>query len=282
VCNAPNWPASCGQAANLSAVHRSHRRPACTTPQPGTCTTHAAEPRLSTAPLPFLSVQHDVRPVTLSNDLVHLIVCKLRAGASVSAAARAAGVSRQRVYRAAAAHDELRALLPTNAGTAVPRTPQQPSSPPASNEYPDAGDRPRVSYEHDLDRVQVGELVRALHRTGNLARAALEAGIELHPHRLDPKSIPREARDHLREALKIVAESQKPKPPSQEAQALAAWLNGSPWPLDITLDAEELRRLSPRAASDYESTLRGRAIVMARHGASGTKPRVEPEDPSVF
>jgi len=219
--------------------------------------------------------------VSLSPDLIELALCKLRSNESVSATARALGISRAKLYRAAERNAELKALLPTNAGTGAPRSPQ-PASPPASNEYPDADNRPRVSYEHDLDRVQVGELVRALHRTGNLARAALEAGIELFPNRIDPKTLPREARNLLRDALEIVQAARLPKPPGQEAQALAAWLNGAPWPLDITLDAEELRRLSPRAADDLERTNRARALVAARHRARSTTQRTEPEDPSVF
>lgn len=191
----------------------------------------------------------------------------IRAGQDTKAAAAAAGIHRPRVYTLRDRDPEFAAEWAEARGE-------------AAGGHDD--DRPRVSYEHDLDRVQVGELVRALHRTGNLARAALEAGIELFPNRIDPKTLPREARNHLREALRLVAESRQPKPPGQEAQALAAWLNGSPWPLDIALDAAELRRLSPRAADDLERSLRARALVAARHRARSTTPRAEPEDPSLF
>lgn len=193
----------------------------------------------------------------------------IRGGADTKAAAAAAGIHRPRVYTLRDRDPEFAAEWAEARGE-------------AAGGHDD--DRPRVSYEHDLDRVQVGELVRALHRTGNLARAALEAGIELFPNRIDPKTLPREARNHLREALKIVAEAKKPKPPSQAAELLAAWNNNQPWPLDADAGlAADLRALgAPRAADDLERTLRGRAIVMARNQPRSTTPRAEPEDPSVF
>lgn len=249
----------------MSAVHRSPRRPACTTPQPDTSTTHAAESWLFGHLLESAAGQADYSDVSLSPDLIELALCKLRSNESVSATARALGISRAKLYRAAERHAELKALLPTNAGNAAPRTPPQPASPPESNEYPDAGDQPLTSFEADLDRAQIAELVRAIHRCGNLSRAVHEVGITLHPRRLRPKDIPVEARNLMRRALQIVEEAGKPKPPSQEAELLAAWVRGAPWPVAITLDAVELRRLSPRAADDLERTIRARALVAARH-----------------
>mgnify|MGYP002623103419 CR=1 FL=1 len=248
---------SCGQRVRLSAVHRSPRRSRLHHTAARHRHAHAADFRLSGAPLPFLSVQHDVRPVGLSDDLVHLIVCKLRAGASVSAAARAAGVSRQRVYRAAERHDELRALLPTNAGTAAPQQPR----PSVDDDQP--GDRPR--YDEDLTREQTTELCRSLGRLRNLRDAALDAGVDLFPNRIRPRDLPREARNLLRDALEIVQAARLPKPPGAEQQALQQWLAGAEWPHDVELDVKALRALSARAADNFEAVQRARAKLKARH-----------------
>ncbi|MCA8963996.1 MAG: hypothetical protein H6838_16280 [Planctomycetes bacterium] len=199
--------------------------------------------------------------MSLSDDLLELLLCKLRAGASVSATARAAGISRQRLYRAAEKHPELKALLPTSASTA-----DEPK--PATTRHQATDDvRQLTSFEDDLSRGQVADLMRSLHSTGNLARAALEAGVSLFPRGIAPRELPKEARAHLRTALQILAESRKPKPPSQEAELLAAWLNGSPWPTDIRLDPAAMRALSPRAADDLE---RHMMLADAERFANGT------------
>ena len=274
LCNVSGTPVRHAQCVRLSAVR------AAPTPHhlghPAARHQHHARRRIPAVRtlLESAAGQADYSDVSLSPDLIELALCKLRSNESVSATARALGVSRAKLYRAAAAHAELKALLPTNTGTAAPRTPQQP----VVDDQP--GDRPR--FDEDLTREQTTELCRSLGRLRNLRDAALDAGVDLFPNRIRPRDLPREARNLLRDALEIVQAARLPKPPGQEAQALTEWLNGSPWPLDIDLDAAELRRLSPRAADDLERTLRARVLVAARHRARSTTPRAEPEDPSMF
>lgn len=162
--------------------------------------------------------------MNITDDQRRAFLDAIRAGQDTKAAAAAAGIHRPRVYT-------LRDRDPEFAAEWAEARSE------AAGGYDDDDDRPRVSYEHDLDRAQVGELVRALHRTGNLARAALEAGIELFPNRIDPKTLPREARDHLRTAWQRLAESRRAPGPTAEQEALAGWLRSERWP-DEPLDVQ--------------------------------------------
>lgn len=199
----------------------------------------------------------------VSADLLELAVRKLTAGASVSATARALGISRAKFYRLAERHQQLKALLPGTGARSAPthraapaqREPQQPQP---------AGLTP-YDIEGGLDSAQVQLFCREMYRSGSIPAAAAAAGVDMQPHRLDPKTIPRQARDHLREALRLVAESRRAPGPTAEQQALTAWLAGAEWPHDADLDLDALRQLSARAATDWERTKRARALVTARH-----------------
>ena len=178
----------------------------------------------------------------------------IEAGGSITAAARQLGIRRPAIYEDADRDPAFAAQL------AEARAGRRRSNEPPS----DPGEMTAYDSETPLSGHQIGAFVRELHASGSVQKAALAACVDLHPRRLDPKQIPREARDHLRTALRIVAESRRAPGPTAEQEALAGWLRSERWP-DDPLDVQALRKLSPRAADDYEATMRGRAVVNARN-----------------
>lgn len=114
------------------------------------------------------------------------------------------------------------------------------------------------------ERKRDSDFARELEEARGAAAEPPPVGVDPQPRRIAPAEMPREAREHLREACRLIAEARNPKPTPQtrEKRALDAWLAGKPWP-DGRLDVDEIGKLSSRARDDYQRHLLLRAAERA-------------------
>ena len=184
-------------------------------------------------------------------------------GDGVTHIAESLGVSRARLYR----DTEVRAA-------ALARSERDPDPDPAPWDERGADDRPGLSrWDAELEGEQIAAFCKALRRTRKIPTAARAANVDLRPDRVRWADLSKAKREAVRTALERLKQPD-PDPIADTRRALDDWLRGEPWPTDRdTVDVAELRALSPRAANNYESTVKARAITLAR-----VQPKSKPDD----
>lgn len=168
---------------------------------------------------------------------------EVRSGADIKTAAEVAGIHRPRVYTLRDRDPRFAAELEQARAAARPAP---------GPRYDDRAGLARI--DETLDRDMITEFVKALRRTGRIPAACLEVGIDMFPDRVKPGDLSPKQRAAVRDLLAALDEPPPPPVGSAEKQALERWLRGESWSRD-ELDIPELRKLSPRAASDYERVL---------------------------
>lgn len=181
-------------------------------------------------------------------------------GQSITAVAQAIGKSRQALYR----DPEFRAA-------ALARSEPDPDPPPWDERGAD--NRAGLSrWDAELEGEQIAAFCKALRRTRKIPAAARAANVDLRPDRVRWADLSKQKRQVIRDALEAIRQPDvDPVAPTREA--FEAWNQGQDWSMNVDhIDTDELRRLSPRAADSLESTLRGRAVVLARMQPKKSKP----------